>query len=180
MLTNFSIPLLFYFNSNLYFREMIDYLITVNDEEIQVNTTEAKALDRIQLSPLKHHVLQSGTAYNVEVVAEDFLNKSLSISVNGNVYRIKIEDEKDQLVKEMGLFAVTSQKVNSIKAPMPGLILDIMVEVGQEIIEGTPLLVLSAMKMENIILSQGEGVVKAIAVHKDDAVDKGQLIIEME
>jgi len=159
---------------------MIDYLITVNDEEIQVNTAEANALDRIQLTPLKHHVLQSDIAYNVEIVDEDYLNKTLSITVNGNVYQVKIEDEKDQLVNKMGLFAITSQKVNSIKAPMPGLILDIMVEVGQEIEEGTPLLVLSAMKMENIILSQGEGVVKSIEVKKEDAVDKGQLIIEME
>jgi len=63
---------------------------------------------------------------------------------------------------------------------MPGLIVDVMVKEGQEISEGTPLLVLSAMKMENIILSQGEGVVKSIEVNKDDTVEKGQLIIEME
>ena len=63
---------------------------------------------------------------------------------------------------------------------MPGLIVDVMVEVGQEIAEGTPLLVLSAMKMENIILSQGDGVVKSVEVQKNDAVEKGQLIIEME
>ncbi len=100
--------------------------------------------------------------------------------VNGNTYDVKIEDEYDQKVKQMGLLAVTSQKINSIKAPMPGLIIDVMVEKGQEISVGTPLLVLSAMKMENIILSQGEGIVKLIAVQKDDAVEKGQLIIEME
>ena len=80
----------------------------------------------------------------------------------------------------MGLLAVSSQKINSIKAPMPGLIIDIIVAKGQEITAGTPLLVLSAMKMENIILSQGEGVVKSIEVKKNDTVEKGQLIIEME
>ncbi len=80
----------------------------------------------------------------------------------------------------MGLSAFNTQKVNAIKAPMPGLIVEVMVEEGQEVVEGTPLLVLSAMKMENIIVSQGEGVVKSIEVKKSDAVEKGQLIIEME
>jgi biotin carboxyl carrier protein len=104
----------------------------------------------------------------------------LGIEVNGNTYKVHIADGYDQMVEEMGLLVNTSQKVNEIKAPMPGLILDILVQVGQEITEGTPLLVLSAMKMENIILSQGDGVVKSIEVNKDDAVEKGQLIIEME
>jgi len=80
----------------------------------------------------------------------------------------------------MGLLTSTSQKINSVKAPMPGLIIDVMVAEGQTVSEGTPLLVLSAMKMENIILSQGAGIVKSIAVKKDDSVEKGQLIIEME
>ena len=80
----------------------------------------------------------------------------------------------------MGLLTSTSQKVNSVKAPMPGLIIDVMVTAGQTVSEGTPLLVLSAMKMENIILSQGAGIVKSIAVKIDDTVEKGQLIIAME
>ena len=80
----------------------------------------------------------------------------------------------------MGLLTNTSQKVRDIKAPMPGLIISVMVQEGQEITEGTPLLVLSAMKMENQILSQGSGVIKSIAIAAGDAVEKGQVIIEME
>ena len=63
---------------------------------------------------------------------------------------------------------------------MPGLIMSVLVKVGQEIEAGTPLLVLSAMKMENQILAQGAGTIKSIEVNVGDAVDKGQLIIEME
>jgi len=125
-------------------------------------------------------MLENHQAFEIKLLHSNFLNKRLTLSVNGNTYEVKIEDQHDQQVKKMGLLAVTTQKVNSIKAPMPGLIVDVMAEVGQEISEGTPLLVLSAMKMENIILSQGEGVIKSIEVRKDDAVEKGQLIIEME
>jgi len=157
-----------------------NYFVAVNGKEIKLNKQEVDTLDSIQVDPTNFHLLENNQAYKVSVIHSDFSNKTLTISVNGNTYDIKIEDEYDQQVKKMGLFAVTTQKVNSIKAPMPGLIVDVMVKKGQEISEGTPLIVLSAMKMENIILSQGGGVVKAIKVKKDDAVEKGQLIIEME
>ncbi len=159
---------------------MSNYLITVNEEELEFNTSDADSLDSISVSTQKLHVLDNHTAFEVEILSTDFLNKTMSLSVNGNRYDIKIEDEYDQQVKKMGLLAVTTQKLNEVKAPMPGLIVDVMVEVGQEIVEGTPLLVLSAMKMENIILAQGEGIIKSIEIKKDDTVEKGQLIIEME
>lgn len=159
---------------------MKNYLVNVNGEEIQLSKNELDTLDSIQVSSTNFHLLENNQAYKVRVPHSDFLNKTLTVSVNGNTYEVKIEDEHDRQVKKMGLLAVTTQKMNAIKAPMPGLIVDVMVKEGEEISEGTPLLVLSAMKMENIILSQGDGVVKSIEVKKDDAVEKGQLIIEME
>jgi len=159
---------------------MTNYLVTVNEEETLVKKSDVEALDSVKIDSTNLHLLENDKAYQIHIVNADFLNKKLTLSVNGNTYKVKIDDAFDQQVKKMGLLAVTVQKLNAIKAPMPGLIVSIMVEEGQEISEGTPLLVLSAMKMENIILSQGEGVVKSIKVKKDDAVEKGQLIIEME
>lgn len=159
---------------------MNNYIVTVEGEEIPLKKSDIQTLDSIESGNAKFHVLENNQAHEIRLLHSDFLNKILILSVNGNTYNVRIEDENDQQVKKMGLLAVTANKVNSIKAPMPGLIVDVMVEEGQEITEGTPLLVLSAMKMENIILSQGEGIVKSIEVKKDDAVEKGQLIIEME
>jgi biotin carboxyl carrier protein len=70
--------------------------------------------------------------------------------------------------------------VNAIKAPMPGLILEISVVVGQEVKENDNLIILGAMKMENSFLSPRDGVIKSISVAVGDAVDKGQLLIEFE
>ncbi|MGO4920286.1 acetyl-CoA carboxylase biotin carboxyl carrier protein subunit [Maribacter spongiicola] len=159
---------------------MSNYLITVNEEELHVNSSDVDSLDSIKVDAKNLHILDNNSAFQVEIVHSDFLNKTMSMSINGNMYDIKLQDEYDQQVKKMGLLVVTTQKLNEVKAPMPGLIVDVMVEVGQEIVEGTPLLVLSAMKMENIILAQGEGIIKSIEVKKDDAVEKGQVIIEME
>jgi len=157
-----------------------NYLIAVNGKERLVKKSEADTLDCVQIDDSKLHVLDGNHAYNIHVLQSDLSNKALTLSINGNTYEIQIEDAYDQQVNKMGLLAVTAQKINSIKAPMPGLIVDVMVKEGQKISEGTPLLILSAMKMENIIVSQGEGVIKTIEVKKEDAVEKGQLIIEME
>lgn len=159
---------------------MSNYLITVNKEELQCSTSDVDSLDSILVNENTLHVLDKNSAFDVEIIHSNFLNKTITLSINGNIYDVKLEDEYDQQIKKMGLLAVTTQKLNEIKAPMPGLIVDVLVEVGQEVIEGTPLLVLSAMKMENVILAQGEGVIKSVEVKKDDAVEKGQLIIEME
>ncbi|WP_430428254.1 biotin/lipoyl-containing protein [Maribacter litoralis] len=159
---------------------MADYLITVNEEELEYKTSDAESLDCISVNSQTFHVLESNRAFEVEILHSDFLNKIISLSVNGNRYDVKLEDEYDQQVKKMGLLAVTTQKLNEVKAPMPGLIVEVMVIVGDEIVEGTPLLVLSAMKMENVIMAQGEGKIQSIEVKKDDAVEKGQLIIKME
>ena len=70
--------------------------------------------------------------------------------------------------------------MDNVKAPMPGLVLDILVEAGQSVNKGDNLLILEAMKMENIIKASGNGVVKNININKKDAVEKNQLLIEME
>ena len=158
----------------------MNYLITVNEEALKLQRRQSDQLDMIAVADASYHVLLENKAYEVQLLAHNFLEKTMTLSVNGNSYDLKIEDDFDLRVKEMGLLAVSSQKVNSIKAPMPGLIVELMVSVGDAVVEGTPLLVLSAMKMENVIVSQGEGVVKEICVKKDDPVEKGQLIIELE
>ena len=86
----------------------------------------------------------------------------------------------DELIKSMGIERGRTKVVNAIKAPMPGLILEINVSVGQEVKENDPLLILEAMKMENCFLSPRDGVIKSIMVEKGNAVDKGQLLIEFE
>jgi len=63
---------------------------------------------------------------------------------------------------------------------MPGLILDIHVDKGQEVKEDEALLILEAMKMENVITSPRDGIIKSVSVSKGEAIDKGHLLIEFE
>jgi len=159
---------------------MEKYIIKVNESEFEVDIDALQALDIQKQQGTGYHVLKDHTTYEVQLLQTDFESRTLKLSVNGNSYTVAIMDSYDQLVKKMGLLSNTSQKAKNILAPMPGLIMDVMVEAGQEILEGTPLLVLSAMKMENQILSQGAGKIKSVEIKTGDTVDKGELIIEME
>ncbi len=159
---------------------MSEFTVHIEDTSIELDTSSVQSLDLHQIASDQFHVLKDNKAFDIQLHDMNVLNKTATISVNGNRYDLRIDDVYDRMVEKMGLLANTVQKVTSIRAPMPGLILDVLIKAGDEIKEGTPLLVLSAMKMENVILAEGEGVIKSVEVKKDDAVDKGQLIIEME
>ena len=72
------------------------------------------------------------------------------------------------------------QHSGDVKAPMPGLVVEVPVVVGQTVAKGDKVLILEAMKMENVIKAVGDGVVKAVHASQGQPVEKGQLLIEME
>jgi biotin carboxyl carrier protein len=137
-------------------------------------------LDIIPTANGHFHIIQDNLSYNAEVLGTNYNEKVFELKINGVIYEVKLEDEYDQLVKRLGLSVVTHQVVKDINAPMPGLVLEVSVEAGQEVEEGTPLLILEAMKMENVIKAPGTGVVKSVNVSKGEAVEKNHLLIEME
>ena len=149
------------------------------DEQYEFEDLKGE-LDLIAIGEGKFHVIKDNHSYNAEVVGTNYNDKTFAIKVNGKVYHIQLADEYDMLVKRLGLQIATQQQVKDITAPMPGMVLEVSVEAGEEVSEGTPLLILEAMKMENVIKSPGDGVIKAINVTKGEAVDKNYLLVEME
>jgi biotin carboxyl carrier protein len=157
------------------------YTLTVNsDHEFKLNALDVSKADIIRISKSKHHVLHNNKSTLTETVESNFRAKSYTIKINNNSYNVNIKNDLDDLIKEMGFEVGVSKLIDEIRAPMPGLILDIQVKVGQEIKENDAMLILEAMKMENIITSPRDGIIKSIVVNKSDAVDKNQLLIEFE
>ncbi len=133
--------------------------------------------DVIEIKDGSFHAIKDNKAYSVEVIKVDALEKKFLISVNGNKYSLTVKDKFDELLKSLGMDNLNAAKVNEIKAPMPGLVLEIRVSEGDEVKKGDAILVLEAMKMENIIKSPTDGVVKKINVKKGVAVEKNQVLI---
>lgn len=160
---------------------MKNYKVTVKGQStFDLTEEQIAAMDSIQLQENQAHILQDSQAYTTEILENNFLNKSYTVKVNNSEYEVEIATELDSLIKELGFEVGASKQVNAIKAPMPGLILSIHVEVGQEVQENDSLLILEAMKMENNFNSPRAGKIKSILVEKGQAVDKGQLLIEFE
>lgn len=155
-------------------------LLVNNSSSFEFAESDLKRLDAVRVQESKFHVLKESKPYKAEIVSVDFIAKKYTIKVNNNTYDVTISDALDELIKSMGIERGKTKVVNEIKAPMPGLILEISVEVGQTVKENDPLLILEAMKMENSFLSPRDGIIKSIAVEKGNAVDKGQLLIEFE
>ena len=157
------------------------YQLTVNNTQVyDRKASEISNLDAVEVSASKFHILKNKLAYTAEIVTADFLAKTYTVKVNGNSYQVAIANTLDLQIKEMGFLVGGSKQINEIKAPMPGLILEMSVSVGQEVQENDCLLILEAMKMENSFLSPRAGIIKSISAKKGDAVEKGQLLIEFE
>ncbi len=153
---------------------------TIQEQVFEISTAALAALDLLPLPDGSYHLLQDGQAYHCQLEELDFNHKKLKIAINGNRFEVQLADAYDRLVKAMGLDVQASQGARDVLAPMPGLVLDILVEVGDRVEKGSPLLILEAMKMENVIKAEGEGLVKSIPLKKGMPVEKRQLLIEME
>src|SRR5690606_37986882 len=136
--------------------------------------------DLTRMSDGSIHIIHQNKSYRVRVVSADHEAKTLVVRVNGSDYELAVKDRFDLLLSKLGMSNMASAKVNDIKAPMPGLVLKIIAEAGQEIKKGDQVLILEAMKMENVLKSPGDGVIKAIKVNQGDAVEKTQVLVELE
>ncbi|WP_203255672.1 acetyl-CoA carboxylase biotin carboxyl carrier protein subunit [Hyunsoonleella ulvae] len=148
--------------------------------DFDISLDDISNLDISKLSNLNYHLLYNNKSFHCNIIDADFSKKMYQISINNTLYNVEIFNDLDVLIKDMGFSIESKKAISSITAPMPGLILEINIEVGQEIKENDTLLILEAMKMENSITSPIDGTVKAIHSKKGNAVDKGQLIIEFE
>lgn len=156
-----------------------EFDISFEDGDFIVNGKKGK-WDLIRIRENHFHLLQNNRSFSIEVVNADWTSKSFSLRINNKPVTIQVQDRYDQLLKKLGMDTAASTKANDLKAPMPGMVLRILVQEGQEIKKGDSILVLEAMKMENILKSAGDGKVKSLKVKSGDKVDKNQLLVVIE
>lgn len=156
-----------------------DYNIEAQDGVVRVNDKEVD-WDMQALPDGSFSIIADGKSYLALVDKFDKENKTALLRINNNTYEIAIKEPIDQLLEKMGLSMAANKKAEPIKAPMPGLVLRILVTPGQQLKKGEPVLILEAMKMENVFKAPSDAVVKAIKVEEQKAVEKGAILIELE
>lgn len=150
--------------------------LLINGDEVngkKVNT------DVIPSGNRRFHVLRNGKSTLVSVVKVDAASKTVILRIEGKKYVCKAKDQYDDILEQLGMSGQT-KNIKDIKAPMPGKVLDVMINVGDQVQKEQALLVLEAMKMENVIKSPGEGKIKSIQIQKGNTVEKNQVLINFE
>lgn len=156
-----------------------DVLLKVEGDKILV-AVNGKEFQVVSHSLGKTRTLLSVNSKTTEIDIHPNGNGTRLVFLNGFDLEASVEEYGlSQLKKVAGLSDSRSME-SSLKAAMPGMVVDIKVAPGDSVDEGTPLLVLEAMKMENVIKAKGKAVVKSIKVKAKDAVEKGDILLEFE
>lgn len=154
--------------------------LTLNLEAGQINVAGNDLQWDIQPLPNKSFsIIANNKSYVAFLESVDRTRKTMDLRIENSIYSIKIQEPIDLLLEKMGLDISKTQKVEPVKAPMPGLVLKVMVTEGQTIKKGDPVLILEAMKMENVFKASSDATVKAIKIAEGQAVEKGEILIEL-
>lgn len=136
-------------------------------------------VDFHEIRPGRYHIIHNLKTYAVEVLSSDIASHLHTVRVNGKVFEVQLRDHFDELLQELGMDVAAGKKAGDLKAPMPGLVVNVLVEEGQQIHKGDTLVVLEAMKMENSLKASADAVIKKINVTKGNTVEKNQVLIQL-
>jgi len=131
------------------------------------------------LKPGTYHYLINNKSYNINVIESDKNSKQYQLRINGKNFDVQLRDRYDDLLHQLGLDTITAAKISDLKAPMPGLVVDILVQENSVVKKGDTLVILEAMKMENSLKATADTVVKKVMVKKGQAVEKNEVLVQL-
>jgi biotin carboxyl carrier protein len=131
------------------------------------------------LKPGTYHYLINNRSYNVDVIESDKKSKQYQLKINGKDFDVQLRDRYDDLLHELGLDTISAAKISDLKAPMPGLVVDILVQENSVVKKGDTLVILEAMKMENSLKATADTIVKKVMVKKGQAVEKNEVLVQL-
>ena len=156
----------------------LKYRAIINeDEEIDITESDLNSLDAGQLSDTTFHVVRNKRSYIIKLLKHDPATKTLELLVNGEPVEVTLRDGVEVMIHDMGLDVVEDGFAQELHAPMPGLVLSIDVTEGQQVSKSDALVILEAMKMENVLSAPADVEIAKIHIEPGQAVEKGQLLV---
>jgi len=148
----------------------------INENNIWMENP-SKSLQIVKQNDETLLLITPNKVYTITCLNINHETKTLTLLYNGNKFNASITEPIDEILKSMGLENALTPKISDMKAPMPGLVLQVLVNPGDEVNKGDKILVLEAMKMENAIKSPTDGIINDVHVSQGMAVDKNQVLI---
>lgn len=146
----------------------------------QVAPGSEESWDWKQLAPGVFDVRMGNRNVRVERMDGPDAKGNVTIRVNGVVQALQVFGPQQLLLESMGMSANVETQEKHVESPMPGKILQVMVAPGTVVDEGDPLLVLEAMKMENVIRAPRSGVIAGVEAQVGEAVEKAAILVTYE
>ncbi len=167
------------------------YQIKTNEKEFSVDFDDQACvsgrinskkfiIDQKRLRDKLFHIIYKGKSHIVERLLINKEENTAELKIDEKIVIATVYNERSLLLNKIGISSNKKGFVSNIKAPMPGKVLDIFVGMGDEIKAGDPLLILEAMKMENILKAPSDGRIKSINVESEMAVAKDAVLVVFE
>ncbi len=154
--------------------------ITVNNSIYNLSAKDLSDLDLIKIHENKYNSILNNLSKNITIAESNFNKKNYKIEIEGEIFEVFIKTPLDLQINKLGFENKNAKKITNIKAPMPGLVLEILVKNGDFVKQGETLVVLEAMKMENSLKIQADAIIGNVLIKKGQAVEKGQILIELK
>jgi biotin carboxyl carrier protein len=153
-----------------------------------LNTIDTTGIENVlsnhQIKKLSEHVYEvskkGDSPLVIEVLAIDFALKTLTIRHQHTVHDLVFKNDLDRVLDKMGIKRAVDNVSTDIKAPMPGKVIDVLVKAGDQVSKGDGILILEAMKMENVLKAEHDCTIKSTLVEKGVNVEKNQLLVELD
>ena len=163
------------------------YITTVGEKEFTIELLDDR---RVRVDGIVHEVdfaeveshkaftlLVDGQSYEAHI---DTSEEDLQVLLLGTRYSVTVEDERERRLRAASLSTVVDKGEYRLKAPMPGLVVTMLVITGQAVQKGDVLVILESMKMQNELKSPRDGVVSRVNVQAGDSVEQKQTLLSLE
>ena len=164
----------------------VKYIATIGDRSIEIDINEQGEIladgERLEVDfhsvadePV-YSMLLNGRSFEASVSASE---AAVEVLLRGQLILVMVEDERQRLLRESTAAGPVEEGEINLAAPMPGMVVAVPVEVGQDVEKGANLIILESMKMQNELKAPREGRVSGIRVSPGDSVDQDQVLLTL-
>ncbi len=154
-----------------------EYEIEIDKDTVYVNGELLEVDLRQSGAPELYSMLFNGRSYELLIEADRF---NCGVTLRGERFDVQVEDERTRRLNAGRKLPVLPEGELAVTAPIPGLVVKVLVETGEAIEEEQPLLILEAMKMENEIRAMRAGVVKQVIAVPGQRVEQNSVLMILE